>query len=549
MKTPIFKSTLLLFGLTLYLVFACTEKYDFEKFSGMIEYDPEIDAPVVWGSLTAEDLFVRWDSLMDNHGDTVVFVFRDDSLFYINASDFSDIPPQDTSEFNLISAISYPVLPFDSIFIDSTETYRLTLEHNMRIDSIFINDGFLLIEVSSSFRHAGMLTIDCNEIFVDGQSFHKTIPISSSDGSFYRRNLYPLQNARIYVDNSVPGEGSIHNIYHLVLYRNPSQGITEGDRVRINFSIIDLDKYEAVFGFAGNDFYEEDTTVVFGFENMQEVTGNFSITDPRIRITYINSFGLPVGLDLAIWGYFGDGPTILVDPPVQIVEASDNYLQPEVHGSVQYNKNNVPNIDELLTYPLPDSLITEGEANANPGASDARNFVLKNSNLQVGIDLEVPLAFKADLQLRDTIKLDVDKPEAIEYVEYANLHYRIRNEFPVNLHPYIILYDSIADINLDTIFFTESPADTVFFIPAAPVDENGVTITSQVNEVTGVIRLDEALIDHFFMDANKIIMVGSFSSYQTNNVVILTTYKFDFKFNLEAKIRYTGNLNDTESNN
>ena len=65
----------------------------------------------------------KWDTLMENNGDTVVLVFRDDSLFYLDVSDFSDIPPQDTSEFNLVSAYTYPVLPEDSLVIDSTDTY------------------------------------------------------------------------------------------------------------------------------------------------------------------------------------------------------------------------------------------------------------------------------------------------------------------------------------------------------------------------------------------------------------------------------------------
>src|SRR4030066_1530313 len=179
MKTSPIKNKLLFFGLMLYLILACTEKYDFDKRSGMIEYDPKVDAPIVWGSLTAEDLFSNWDTLMENKGDTVVLVFRDDSLFYLDVSNFSSVPPQDTSDFDLVSAYTYPVLLDDSLVIDSTDTYSFTLEENMRIDSVFINDGFLMIEVSSSFRHAGTLTIDCPDVYVEEQPFRKIIPISN----------------------------------------------------------------------------------------------------------------------------------------------------------------------------------------------------------------------------------------------------------------------------------------------------------------------------------------------------------------------------------
>ncbi len=545
MKTFFLKKPWLLLGAALYLTLACSEEYDFNKLSGVIAYNPEVDAPIVWGSLTAGDMLAKWDSLMENRGDTVVLVFRDDSLFYFNVEDFSGVPEQDTSEFNLISVVPYPVMPFDSLVIDSTDVYTLTLEDNMRIDSLFINDGYLMIEVYSSFRHAGTLTIEYPGVFVDEQVFHKKIQISSAAGDFHDIKYYPLINTRIYVDNSVPGEGSIISNYLLVL-QNSGQSIDIGDRVQINYSFIDLDEFDAIFGFAGNDFYDLDTALSTGLEEISGISGSFSVTDPQINVTYKNSFGLPVGIDLSILGLYGDGHTVLIDPHEQVMEASDDYLQPWTEGLLEFNQANIPNIGDFLSFPPPDSLVAGGEARANPGASDARNFVLKNSSIQVGIEIEVPLAFKADLQLRDTFRLDIEKPEAANYVEYANLHYRIRNEFPIKLDPYIILYDSIADVNLDTVFFTGSLTES--FIPAAPVDENGVTITSQVEDFTGVIKLDESLIDNFFGDTNKMIMVGSVASTNTENVVILTTYKFDFKVNLEAKIRYQTDFNNTSGN-
>ncbi|OFY54117.1 MAG: hypothetical protein A2Y87_10400 [Bacteroidetes bacterium RBG_13_46_8] len=547
MKTSLIKIAPLFLGMTLLLGWACTEMYDFERFSGMIRYDPEVDAPLVRGSLTAEDLFSRWDSLMENNGDTVVLAFREDSLFYFNAEDFNDIPPQDTEEFNLIPSrlFSDTEMP-DSIPIDSTEIYEFTLENNMRIDSMFINDGFLMVEVSSSFRHAGDLTIRCPEIYIEGQEFQKTIPISSTDGTFYRKTLYPLTNAKIYPDNSIPGEPFIQNIYHLVLHRNPGQDVQAGDRVHINYSIIDLDKFEAMFGYAGNEIYSEDTVFSTGLEAIEGLSGTFSVIDPRINFNYKNSFGLPIGLDLYVQGYFPEGKTVTLDPSTQVMEASDNYLLPHVEGSLQYNQTNMPNIGELLTFPVADSLSVGGDASANPGVTDARNFILKNSSVIINLELKVPLAFSADLQLRDTFKVAIEKPEEVDFIEYARLHYRIRNEFPVNLDPYLILYDSIADVNRDTLLLAESLADP--FIKAAPVDENGVTITSEVEDYTGTVELDEELMDHFFNETNKLIIVGGFSSYQTGNVVILTTYRFDFRCNLEAKIHYVTNMNNKTGN-
>jgi len=547
MKTAPIRTATLFLGMTMLLGWACTEIYDFERFSGMISYDPEVDAPLVRGSLTAEDLFAAWDSLMENNGDTVVLVFREDSLFHINAEDFSGIPPQDTSEFNLLAPYTSPVMLTDSLAIDSTENYVLTLDNNMRADSVYINEGFLLIHVNSSFRHAGTLDIYCPDVYMEGRPFHRKIQISSTDGMFAKDTLFPLNNATVYVNNSIPGQPYIRNIYHLVLLNNPGQGIGADDRVRINYSIVELDQYEVMFGFAGNKVYEEDTVFSTGLEAIEGLSGIFSVIDPRISFNYASTFGFPVGLDLYIQGYFRDGKIVNLNPPLQVMDGSDNYLQPLTEGSLQYDRTNIPNIGELLTFPVADSLSIVGDANANPGVTDAHNFVLKNSDILIGLELKIPLAFSANLQLRDTFKIAaMEKPEQVDFIEYAKLHYHIRNEFPVNLDPYLILYDSIADVNRDTLLLAESVLDP--FIKAAPVDENGVTITSQVEDYFGTVELDKELMDHFFHDTNKLIIVGGFSSWQTGDVVILTTYRFDFRCNLEAKIHFETDISNNTSN-
>jgi hypothetical protein len=547
MKTSFKKIAPLFLGMTLVVGWACTEIYDFDKLSGMMLFDPGVDAPLVRGSLTAKDLFAGRDSLIENNGDTVVLAFREDSLFYFNVKDLNDIPPQDTQVFNLIPRnVFTPAEMPDSIYIDSTDIYDFTLEDNMRIDSLFINEGFIMIEVSSTFKHAGDLTIHCPEITVGGKVFQKTIPISSTDGTFYNKILYPLTDAKIYPDNSVPGKPFIQNIYHLVLHRNPGQGIQADDRVHINYSILDLDHFEDIFGYAGNRVHSEDTVFSTGLEAIEGLTGTFSAIDPRISFNYDNTFGLPIGLDLYVQGHFRNGNIVYLDPPMQVMQASANYLMPGMKGSLHYDRTNISNIADLLTFPVPDSLNVGGEASANPGVTDASNFILKNSSVLIGLEIKIPLAFNADLQLRDTFKMAIEKPGQIDFIEYAKLHYRIRNEFPVNIDPYLILYDSIADVNRDTLLLTESLSDP--FIKAAPVDAEGVTIKSDVDDYTGTIDLDRELMDHFFHDTNKLIMVGGFSSFQTGNVVILTTYRFDFRCNLEAKIHYVTNMNDKKGN-
>ena len=114
----------------------------------------------------------------------------------------------------------------------------------------------------------------------------------------------------------------------------------------------------------------------------------------------------------------------------------------------------------------------------------------------------------------------------------------------------MILYDSITGTNLDTLQLNESGDE--FFLNAAPVDQYGLTSLEDVREFRGEIILDQNEIDNFFNEANKIIVVASFSSYgagigindvssPVRSVKIMKDYSLDFRFNIDAEILYIDN--------
>ncbi len=181
---------------------------------------------------------------------------------------------------------------------------------------------------------------------------------------------------------------------------------------------------------------------------------------------------------------------------------------------------------------------------ANPeGDENTLNYVLGDSKLLLGMEIEVPLEFRADMQFRDTLMLNIDDNENAQYVEYANLHYRFKNEFPLNIGATLILYDSINDLNLDTIVLNN--LGNKLLLTAAPVDADGITIRDQVAEVPGVMELNREQIVNFFNKATKVIIIGELSSYNpqtVSSVKILSNYALDFKFNIEAKIHYQGSI-------
>ena len=107
----------------------------------------------------------------------------------------------------------------------------------------------------------------------------------------------------------------------------------------------------------------------------------------------------------------------------------------------------------------------------------------------------------------------------------------------------MILYDSINNINLDTLLLNNRGNN--FLLTAAPVDENGITIRDQVAEVPGEMELNQEEIDNLINKATKVIIIGEMSSYNpqtVSSVKILSTYSLSFKFNIETKIHYQGSF-------
>jgi hypothetical protein len=155
------------------------------------------------------------------------------------------------------------------------------------------------------------------------------------------------------------------------------------------------------------------------------------------------------------------------------------------------------------------------------------------------------LEFRADLAFRDTFKLDIEDTEEAQYIEYANLHYRFKNEFPLDMGVKLVLLDSVSNTVIDTIILNNN--GNQLLLNAATVDVNGFTVRDQVIEIPGVMKLSRDEIDNFFNVANKVIVIGELKAENPLDTVygsvnILSTYKLDFKFNIETKIRYQGSL-------
>ena len=545
----VLKITLLILFSTSVFFYSCMkDKLDFENVSTRIEYNPKLSAPLIKGSFSIEDIIgdETEDSVIVFRGEEVILVLGMDSIYSFDVSSIVNIPEQSPVYYYIPSqpiTADIPINASQVYTIDQQEEYEITLENNIRMDSVYLSTGYLQMDISSTFSIEGTLRVNIPAIIIDNQEFSEDIPLSTRTfGEFDTIVSFSLADAVLVPDNSVANASYIDIYFTITIAVEAGDTIKAGSYTNIAFTIEGLDDFNALFGYAGDNSFNKDTIIDIDLGVLEGVSGVFAITNPVIKINYAHSFGLPVGVDIEIKGYFEDGDSVILSPDTEILNASSDYLMPEVDGAVIIDKTTVSNIDELLVFPPPERIGYDLTVYANPdGDTTVTNFVLYNSELLIGLDVEIPLEFRADLQFRDTLKfnLDIDTTEEIDYIEYARLFYIFRNEFPINIDADVILYDSISDTNIDTLQLNETGDD--YFLNAAPVDAEGETIIEEVREYEGTIDLDEDMAYKLFNDANKLIIIGTFSSFDPDNVSsvkILKSYSLDFKFGIDARINY-----------
>ena len=527
----------LVYILSLVFLASCfKDSYDFDKFSDRIEYSPSIAAPLAHGNLSLENLYEFNDSSdLDTIGNTIVYSYRKDSLFYFDVSDFGNIPEQKIVDFSIKSSgdIPAPLMP-EELNLVKNDTFSFTLDDGMRLDSFVMENGLLTIDIQSSFKHEGTLKIKSDNILNGlGEPFSKTIRISSSSGNYTSSQNYSLDDNKLTLINS-GGQNFIIFNFDLLLSKTPGQGIDNGDEVKVNFTFSNLNEYRGIFGFMGVNEQVFDTIIESPLEEFENLKGTFAVTNPKLILDYTNSLGIPFGLEMNILATFDDGAKVNIKQEDLDFNSSTDYLHPSVSGEIVFSRDEIPNIDSLLVFPPAktfDILVTA--VSNEEGDTGEPNFMLKDSKLNVDLVIEVPLEFRADLVFTDTLEIeggDID----LDGVEYANLYYTIKNQFPINLDVTLLAYNSESNQVIDTVELSSNGSPAL--VTAAPVDENGITITGQVQPYTGYVSLTYSQAENLFTKADKIIVQASMSTTEgASTVKILTDYTIDFNFSVEAK--------------
>lgn len=531
----------LLIALMLLVAFACRrDELDFDKIANRVQNERNFSGPLVLGNLSLREIVEEnEDSTIVINGDTVSLVIRQDSVLNFVVSDFANFPEQDSSLYISISGNDIPVggqSIIDTTALEIDTIHAIVLENSMRIDSAYLQTGQLSISSENTFNHDLDLIISSSSLIDEsGNPLSHTIYNIRSGES--RHELVNIDNYTVKTES-----GGIHINFHPIIYVNPAYSIiSSSNSLNIYFGVRDLNDFDAVFGFLGYHTESYDTSIVDLLPEMLDgLEGTFSATNPKINFIYDQSFGLGAEFDLLMEAHYNDKAPVTIDPPVGVIGYSADYQNPEYHGKISWNRNTIPNIDELVSFPFPDSLRLNGaiETNKNEDSLTHTNYALWESSLNLGLEIEIPLEFSADLSYTDTIPFEgIGEDNSMIEVEKADLVYWFLNYFPLGFDAVLVLHDSISGQDLGTINLSSDP--TKMFLEPAPVDSQGNVINDQVTRHDGRISLDKSTAELLLNETTHLIVQANLITTDASSARIGVDAELEFQFSLDAQLTYT----------
>jgi len=276
-------------------------------------------------------------------------------------------------------------------------------------------------------------------------------------------------------------------------------------------------------------------------EFYERISGDLIFTNPMVRFPYMNSLGIPANLDVIAIGENISGETQDLNASAQSISPMENRDGPAADGAVIFDRTN-SDIVEMIQI-RPNLIVFSGEVLINPGGNTGSrdNFVLGDSKITGGVELELPWNVQAEnLTLRDTVENPLfessDNDFTLSDLEFFRLYFYCANGFPLDAEVTLIPYDRMTDTESDAIIIPE-------LISAAPVDADG-KVTGP-NETTITINLtNQNLID--LEQSEDLIIRFRFNTTDNGSreVVIYTDYAIDFRLSVETEIDYEFNFDN-----
>jgi hypothetical protein len=519
-----------------------------DKYDLTVRWEPGFEGPLVYGDLSIEDMLTKFDTsgyLIEDSTNFLYFIFDTSETVY--ADDYVDIPNQEFIEIFFQSPVDIPNDSLgnigDTINYKKVESFAWERSGDERLDSVHMKGGEIVIDVKSTIKHTGILTIYSDQISLNGQQYRKIIEISDPSGNFTTLVTVPLAGSSLYLDNSSPDTSFIEIIFEFDLI-NSGEDILADENVHIIKSFQDLD-YQGVYGYAGvYDSLIIDKEVIEFSSMPEDFRGRIQLADPQLHLRVENSFGVPFGIELLdLEARFKDASMIPItlDPdvnPIIIDAPTIDQVGQSILSHTAIDSNN-SNINEIASTDLT-GLQFSVNALGNP-TGFMNNFILDTSHLDVNIEVVIPMHLRAEgLELADTFDFEIGGDEGFgrENIKSFMFQLETENGLPLEVSTQVYFMDRNDDY-LDSLFNEQNWN----ILPSGVVDDDGKVIMTTYNTVE--VPLTESQIDNVFMAERIMVKIMMETTDQgTRDIKFYSTNTLGFKLGARAEVSVTSDENN-----
>jgi hypothetical protein len=437
------------------------EQFDAGKFNASLNLNPGLAVPIAYSNLRMEK-YLR-DASVNNElrisQDGFLSLYYSKNVISGTMGDLLSFPQISMSK-TLSNQTGFPInLLTEGTSLDLVDSIMVPIslsQATARIDRIQILGGSLSMNLTAP-NLTGTVSFQFPALKLNGVPLVHTGYFPSPGFNI------PLAGYTLIPDHDA-GHNNILKCRMSIHLQNPSGPVNDGDPLFNIQTDLGALRYESIFGnfspFSISIPPIQYTPEVFS----QIVEGHFEFTDPKIKLFFSNSIGIPGGFSFSELGAIdrynnqhslsGDSiPT--PDNPKIISYPSINQVGETVKDSLIIDRTD-SNLPEILAS-NPKSINISASAIINPHADTGTSFVRYDSKYDVTAAFELPLWGKAEfIVMLDTLDFDYLSTSLPVPEELDSLIVRINitNSFPVTLIPQVYLLDENR-VLLDSLFTGE----------------------------------------------------------------------------------------------
>lgn len=536
-----YKKVLSLFSLWLTLIimlYSCIQKeLDFDGIKSQ-KWSSQWAVPLIDSRLTLDDFLTDTSGVIhENENGLISLVYESEELISISASEITIIPDQykeESKNFDL------PILPPNisgSVPVEFSFTFEME-EEGLRIDSMMVKSGYYHFRVITDLDKSitGVDFEVSNFVKIEnGLPMQFTMNLENSGGgTFLKDTILDLSEYMLAFDHAFSDTNEIF-IQSLIHFITDEEPVNNPYFFKIENSFTDLN-FHKFFGYAGHQVISLSDTINLGiFDINQEGNFSFGTGSVVLNVHALNSFGLPVVLDIktfrAYKGDLSDSVDVFIfgegiPSVIPLNSPGFDQIGDIIPTEIVSNSSNLNIALEIS----PNMIYAEIEGQLNPfGNPEDANFILDTSIIQASIELELKLFGQVNgFLLSDTIDFNLGNLDDVESLVFV---VDIENGFPINSEIQLIFVDSIGQ-EVHRLL----PDGELLMIAAAVNSAPDYRVIAPAQKTTEVILTREEI--DAVEKARKIIIKATLSTSGDQEVKIYNDYDIALRLGAKVGIKY-----------